>query len=717
MGALSFLNPAYLGALALGAIPILIHLIRQRRIRVIEWAAWEFLLQSQRRNRRRLRLEQLFLLLLRITIVCLVVLALSRPVLSTIGLPLLASQPRIHVLIALDNSLSMGYRMGGVSDFDRAKRVAETLLARAVKQGDSVSLVLISGRSESVFKEPTFDLAKVRQRIRSARLNDFETDYGKAAAFCARILNGVRSPNREIYWITDSQRTGLPETGAVAARAFWKELTTAGRLTWIDVSSTSRDNLSVDAPIVSRELVTPRSPVRIEAQVHNYGAAAKNNLLVNLTVDGKPAGAARVNLPPHGHAIAQFGYLFEKPGVHTGTVQLGQPDQLEGDNSSSFALKVRDKLSLLLVNPTPSVDPAKDEAFYLATALAPGGSSGSSTSTIQPLVHSGMHLSSVDLRAFDGVVITGLASIEPPDRRALEEYVRNGGGLLIFPSPGADPVRINAALGGSESLLPVMLGPRHIMSEENAAALNPASISNPALASLRDTSELDLGSARFMVTFDVNPPPNDDSIIIICRFTGGQPALIERRFGQGRVILAATTAGATGTDLPYKPVYVPLVHQLAAYLAAGPASLRNLDVGQPIVARFDVRAAGKPVTISTPSGAAVSGNSVLGAQGLVVTLTSTPDSGIYRAHIPGEPDQAFAVNSIPPESDLSTALETQVREYTGPVKFQYAHGSEDVETIVRRSRHGTEIWKSLIVAVLPLLFLEAFLAQRFGRRG
>src|SRR2546430_14773191 len=115
-----FLNPIYLGALALGAIPILIHLIRRRRVRIVPWAAWEFLLQSKRKNRRRLRLEQLILLLLRILIVCLVVLAFCRPLLRTLGLPLVPADSRIHALIVLDNSYSMGFRRDGVTDFERA---------------------------------------------------------------------------------------------------------------------------------------------------------------------------------------------------------------------------------------------------------------------------------------------------------------------------------------------------------------------------------------------------------------------------------------------------------------------------------------------------------------------------------------------------------------------------------------------------------------------
>src|SRR6185369_6547274 len=60
-----FLNPANMvvgGALV--SSPIIIHLINRMRYRRVRWAAMEFLLKSQKRNRRRLIIEQLILLVL-----------------------------------------------------------------------------------------------------------------------------------------------------------------------------------------------------------------------------------------------------------------------------------------------------------------------------------------------------------------------------------------------------------------------------------------------------------------------------------------------------------------------------------------------------------------------------------------------------------------------------------------------------------------------------
>jgi hypothetical protein len=718
MSALTFLNPAYLGALALVSIPILIHLIRKRKVRIIPWAAWEFLLESTRRNRRRLQIEQLILLLIRIAIIALAVFAFARPLFRAPGLPMVAADSRVHAIIVLDNSYSMGFLRNNVSDFERARRVADDLISRVLKEGDSVSLVLLSSKPEPVFKEPTFDLSKARERIRSARLSDRDTDYGAGATLCAALLREVRAPTKEVYWITDSQKSGFPEASQEKARVAWKELASLARIVWINVASADRENLAVESPVFSRELVTPQAPVRIEAVVRNHSAQERKDLLVNLNVDGRAAGAARINLPANGAQKASFVYLFEKAGPHTGTIQIALPDDLSRDNTAYFAARVRDRLKTLVLNPRPGSDPTRDEAFYLVTALAPAGASQGMRAAIQPTLRQGGRLEGVNLRDYDAVIVTGLADFSASDRAALEEFVRNGGGLLLFPGAFTDPARINAALGTGERFLPARLGAPRILTEETALTFNPASIAHPALNAFRDTEEVNLGSARFTRVFDLTTAAEDESVRVLCRFSDGKPAFVERTFGQGKIVLAACSAGTSGSNLPFKPAYVPLVHQLVAYLAAGPTAQRNLRIGEMISTRFDVKEANRPARLTDPSGQTSLQKTTLGAEGVVFSYVGTERAGLYRVGLAGnEFADAFAINLPTGESNLASMEDPQIKAAVGAVPVQFARGADDLTTVVSRSRRGTEVWRTLIFAALGLLFVEALLAQRFGRRG
>ena len=59
-------NPSlFLAGAAAIALPIIIHLLNKRKFIVVDWAAMDFLLDADKKNRRRIRLENLLLLLLR----------------------------------------------------------------------------------------------------------------------------------------------------------------------------------------------------------------------------------------------------------------------------------------------------------------------------------------------------------------------------------------------------------------------------------------------------------------------------------------------------------------------------------------------------------------------------------------------------------------------------------------------------------------------------
>src|SRR5215510_15312673 len=67
--------------LAVGAgavsIPVIIHLLNRKRFRIVTWAAMKFLLAAQKQNTRRMRLEQIILLAVRVLILLLVILAMA----------------------------------------------------------------------------------------------------------------------------------------------------------------------------------------------------------------------------------------------------------------------------------------------------------------------------------------------------------------------------------------------------------------------------------------------------------------------------------------------------------------------------------------------------------------------------------------------------------------------------------------------------------------
>src|SRR5258708_2883957 len=100
----SFLhNPLMLLALGALAIPPIIHLLHRRRYDVVDWGAMQFLQISQVK-RRRIFIEELLLMLLRMGLLAVLVFALAGPFLTGPAVARLAAGVNRDVVLVFDGS-------------------------------------------------------------------------------------------------------------------------------------------------------------------------------------------------------------------------------------------------------------------------------------------------------------------------------------------------------------------------------------------------------------------------------------------------------------------------------------------------------------------------------------------------------------------------------------------------------------------------------------
>ena len=721
---MTFLTPFFLGALALVGIPLLIHLIRRRKLQVVKWAAMEFLKVSQRKQSRKLRVEEIILLLLRMIIVAIAVMAFARPVLRAIGLPLLSQNARAYAVIVLDNSFSMSAKgSDGRTSFQRGQAAALELTAKTLRDGDAISLVALSDRPETIIEAPSFDRILVRKKIEALREGDRATDYSATAQRVAALLSRSKSPIKEVYWITDDQKDAWTNSKKESAKTAWEEIGKQSRLLWVSVGGGERDreNLEVQTPVLGSELVTPQLATRISARIVNHGIRPRDKVQVNLLIDRVPKGSTIVSLPPGGSANAEFLHQFIAPGTHAGAISLNEPenaDALTHDNSAPFAIRVRDRVRVLVLDPKPSANPVNSESYFLMKAMAPDDS----LESLAPKLREGSGLGGVTLRDYDVIALTDLSGISPNDRNALSEYVKAGGGLILFPGPDTDAQRINSDLGVAE-LLPAKIGARKNFSDKDAVKLAPNTIAHPALARFKESADMNLGGALF-TSYQTLEPVNDEknlnAVKVMLRFTNGDPALVERQLGLGRVILSASGAGRSWNDLPLQSAFVPYVYQLTLYLGQGATSHRNLRLDEPLFLSLPLQDKDRQVQITSPDGKKTTLNTGLAARGVTFNFTGTTRSGLYGVAVAGsKTTDAFAVGLPAGESNLAyiDPKESAITAGVPSNAFSVVANAGELSNQVRRARYGAEVWQPLVFLVVGLLFLESLLARLFGRRG
>ena len=196
---MSFLQPMLLLALPLMALPIIIHLINQRRYQTIRWAAMMFLLAANRMSRGYARIRQWLIMAFRMAAIAALIFAISRP-LAGGWLGLAAGNRADTTMILLDRSPSM--QQAGASGGGSKLETGRRQLAWTLETLGSARWVLIEGAPY-----PPRELESPR-----ALLDSPSTEPSSASADLPAMLLAARDyirankPGRTEVWICSDLR-------------------------------------------------------------------------------------------------------------------------------------------------------------------------------------------------------------------------------------------------------------------------------------------------------------------------------------------------------------------------------------------------------------------------------------------------------------------------------------------------------------------------------
>ena len=333
----AFVNPWLLSGLALLSAPIIIHLLNRRHYTVVPWAAMDFLLQADSRNRRRLRLEDLILLLLRMALIGLIVFAVARPLIRGIG-----ATREDERIIVLDDSFSLDANDGTGTAFLRAKSAAVSEVEDAVGRGipvsvwsgtqpDLGSIDVVAPRAENSGSSgetapgspPPQDssaqdapnsssaasqssgveaAARLLGSLRARETTDLPLELGAIMTLLAERLESRKGALRSVCLVSDFRAADWLEGGGSLLRgalgAGFADLKRRGllediRWKFVDVGNPARENVAVTGVRLSTDHPLAKVPVRVIVDVKNFGAEERRRITGELEVLELVQGAER----------------------------------------------------------------------------------------------------------------------------------------------------------------------------------------------------------------------------------------------------------------------------------------------------------------------------------------------------------------------------------------------------------------------------------------
>jgi hypothetical protein len=725
---MSFLNPILLAGIAAIGIPIIIHLLNKRKVEHIVWAAMRFLRVSVERNQRRLRIEDLLLLILRCTLVALLALALARPAIKS-ALGGMFGQSAVTAVVIVDQSYSMSQTDEAESRFDKAKAAASQIIG-SLPSGSSAAVWMSSDGVNQLIPQPTRDLDLARATLQGANLCDRATDVAPALRSAIDLLHVNPALRKEIYFITDGQANGWKQMDVVRRMLASAQQDIATNL--IFINSHEDQNLGVADLRQGGGLCAVDQPLRFSIKITNYGTSESREVRVTLKVDSHDTGGDTADetsialIPPaESRSVSLFAKLRGE-GYHTITASIPH-DRVPADDSRTIVVRAIGKVKVLLVDGNPGFSARESEVFFLKNVFGAGDQSVVDARTIAPA-----ELAATNLDEFDAVILADVSDFAPATLDAFAAYLQHGGGLMFFPGDHLLDTFYNEQLLGKYHFLPASFGmPQgHADAKEKLIALQDRGFDHPISAIWNDPAA---GSPSLANFFRISPlaiDPTGTSELagqphIVMKFADGTPAVLERAWGQGRVIQFASSASTRWNDLPVHPgIYVPLIMRCLAAIVGRQDEGLNIRAGDKFIYHPGIDQLGKTATITRPTSTSLAKAAAplrdsrqieMDKQLPTLTYDDTDIAGAYAVDLPDAPPMKFAVQSDPEESrleDLSDADKQSLAQVSNVIEWT---SGAPFEQKLARSRLGLELALPLIYTVLALAALETILASWFSR--
>ena len=605
---MGFLAPAFLfGALAVG-VPLYLHLLRRNTSTPLPFSSLMFFERRPQVAVQRRRLRYWLLLALRLAVLVFLALAFAEPYVSR---SIAGVVPEKLLLVVVDDSFSM---RAGMRLEDAKQQALEVLANR--RSGDRAQILAL-GSQVHVLTQPTQDRRALRDAVESIQPGDSRASFGTLATVVRSIADNEHVPV-EMHLFSDLQKTSMPPSFAEMA------LPGSVELQLHDVAVAAAPNWAVESVAAPRQIWDPRT-VRIQAVIAGYGTPAATRT-VSFVLNGKTVSTQRVNVPASGRATVELNSLDLPYGLSRGAVRIDGADPLAADDEYLYVIERSDRKRGLFIYQSADTR----SALYFGDALTAAAQSSVALDKVTV-----DRLADADPTQYSFVVISDVANLPAAFAGQLLQYVRRGGSVLVALGTTAAQQKQIPLFGGN-----IVSLHNYSREPERYAAVGDADAAYPPAGSPEEWE-----GVRFFYAATVD----ERGARVGVRLQDQTPLLLEKRVGEGRVVLFTSGFDNLTNDLPLHPVFVAFVERAVRYLFGGEVGNSSRRVDELLQLRTQREAAAVGVEVIDPSG----------RRGLSLQQSTSEQTyplsrtGYYEVRLANGRHDLVAANADRRESDLT----------------------------------------------------------------
>ncbi len=708
-------------------IPVAIHLINMMRHRRVQWAAMEFLLASYKKHRRWIWMRQLLLLITRMAAVALLVAMLAQLVTPNQWSNLLGTETTHHVIL-LDDSLSMADLEGGTEAFETARQAIGRIVSLASNRegAQRFSLIRFSRADRAVQSQQDYravpDLLDqllqgafeetLQQQGRKIEVTQLAVGPREALTLADQLLADQPHERSVLHLMSDFRQYDWQQPAEL--RELLGRISDRGtHLHFVRCVDQAHANLSVTDLQPQPGTLAAGVPLMVRVTVQNHGQQLAERIVLSVQsvfhsvrADGSPQAPQSEDLPdvlidslrPGESVTKQFQVFFPTTGQHVVRVSL-PPDALLADNRRWCVLDLPEGERVLLIDG----DARDRSAYYLQSVFEPDVKTKTG---VLPEVQDAAFLRDADpveLRRYHAIYLLDVPQLDPRAVENVEQFVRQGGGLAIFAGPNWQVSFYNRWYNSGEGLFPVPVSTLVDVDHDRASSQGVPRgqvrfIDHPMLQALGGPDNPFARSIRIDRYVKVPPswqPSAESTTQVLSRVDDEDPLIIERRFGEGRVVAFLTSLTPDWNNWALEPSFVVVALQLHAHLADQIRPSHQQTVGQPLTVTVDRSRLRADVLFSVPTADQKrrqfekTAQPVAGEESNVLSVSlgatdagddgglagETDHAGIYEVELTDLTGKSilrrYAFNVDTHESDLQVSETDQLREMLDPLTIEF----------------------------------------------
>lgn len=649
---MGLLAPLFLVAAVTVALPFWLHRMKVQSAARQPFSSTMLLETAERQLHVRKKLRYLLLLALRVAVLALLALALAKPIWIRTDPGPTPGSLATHVVL-IDTSASM--QRDGV--LARGKDTARNILD-ATPDGALLQVLTADARIH-VTGALSADKAAHRSAIASLAASGLRLDFGMAMTAIDAHTESLPPPVH-LHFVSDFQDSGRPVRFADLSSR------NVAELSLYPVGSAAGFNWRIDSVEANASVV--------EVGVTKTGIVAAGASL-RVTLNDQTLG--QMDLAESAYGSYSFGVVELQPGDNRLVATIAADDELAIDNTWYRVIENSPPAPVPLI----TANPDGRAVTYLETALL-----SDTDANYQVAV---MRLGDTDFRTlvrFQWALIDDLGALDTDAEAALLSFAESGGNLLAFVGP------LSTAMGQlpitGHRLRPTAAAAR----ESDFLSIGQVDTGHPLLSRTQGWHAVNVTRNPAVDVLD------GDQVLI--RLEDGTPFLLERRLGEGRVVLLTSGLDNQWNDLPIRPVFVGFIIEAARHLSGVERVRKSFTAGDALPLSLIGGASGQ---IIDPDG-----NSVLSlADTTREQQVRLEQPGFYEVYTP-KGDYLVGVNTDPRESRPEVMAPQMLQRWRDSAAGS-ARRSVGTDAEIEPVTH--ELWHVALLLLVLLLIGESILGN------